>query len=69
MHERKMVMFERSDYWQPFFDLLDGAVAAGFMNEPNSRLIVRIADPADLLDALGTYDRPDVTKWMAQNQL
>jgi uncharacterized protein (TIGR00730 family) len=56
-------------YWTPLFAMIEQAIAAGFMHEPNRDLIARVPTVADLMPALVGYRPPSARKWMARNQL
>ncbi|MEM9038103.1 MAG: TIGR00730 family Rossman fold protein [Actinomycetota bacterium] len=68
VHNKPVGVLDVDGYWQPFFDLLDRAVAEGFMKEENLALLVRGTDPAELLDALAEHDAPVVDKWLEPDE-
>ncbi|MEM9608433.1 MAG: TIGR00730 family Rossman fold protein [Actinomycetota bacterium] len=68
VHNKPVGVLDIDGYWQPFFDLLDRAVAEGFMKEENLALLVRGTDPAELLDALAEHDAPVVDKWLEPDE-
>jgi uncharacterized protein (TIGR00730 family) len=69
VHTKPIAVVDTAGYWQPLFDLIDGAVQAGFMSAANAQLIARVTEPSRLLGALVSYERPAVTKWMAARQV
>ncbi len=106
MHQRKMLMFERSDafialpgglgtmeeltemttwaqigihtkpigvlnvdgYWDPFFSLLDRAIADGLLKQENRNLLIEADGPTEMLEALRNYVPIVETKWLDLDQ-
>src|SRR5690242_6623975 len=53
-------------YWAPLVAFLDHAVAEGFVRPEHRRMVLVEATPEGLLDALGRYEPPTVTKWIGR---
>jgi uncharacterized protein (TIGR00730 family) len=56
IHGKPIVLHDVVGYWQPFVDLLDGAVRAGFVSPEHRSMVQRTASVADLLVAAAGAD-------------
>ncbi len=63
-HDKPVVVVDVDGYYTPLFDFIDGAVAAGLMREKNRQIIVRVERVEQVMDALSSYSREHVQKWL-----
>jgi uncharacterized protein (TIGR00730 family) len=64
IHGKPIVLHDVVGYWQPFVDLLDGAVRAGFVSPEHRSMVQRTASVADLLVALRHPPPVPTPKWV-----
>ena len=64
LHDKPIVIVDLDGYYAPLIELIDGAVAAGLMREINREIIVSVPDVDGVLDALRSYERSLVPKWL-----
>jgi uncharacterized protein (TIGR00730 family) len=58
IHRRPVAVLDVAGYWRPLADLLDGAVAGGFLPLHSRDLVLWVERVGDLLSALGAYQPP-----------
>jgi uncharacterized protein (TIGR00730 family) len=64
IHDKACGVLNVKGYYDNLAALLDHAVAEGFLR-PQHRAVLSVAsEPAELLDRLGAYEPPSVTKWL-----
>jgi uncharacterized protein (TIGR00730 family) len=64
LHRKPIVLLDIDGFWQGLLDLLDRAVANGFLRIENRNLVTRVTKVDELLDAIETYQAPHVEKWI-----
>ncbi|KKX55858.1 TIGR00730 family Rossman fold protein [Brevibacillus borstelensis] len=69
IHEKPVGVLNVDDYYSPLIQLVETAVAAGFMPATHKELLIVDSEPVKLLDKLTTYKRPNLTnKWNEPDQ-
>lgn len=66
LHAKPCGLLNVADYYRPFLDLLDGAVAAGFLRPAHREMVLVDADPQRLLDQFARYTAPALEKWITR---
>lgn len=65
IHSKPLGILNLAGYYDPLLQMIDHAVAEGFIRPMHRQLIVDSADPGDLLDKLETQNLPEgLVKWM-----
>jgi uncharacterized protein (TIGR00730 family) len=65
IHRKGVVFVDTEGYWRRFFDLLDHMHAEGFLSVTSRPMATLAPDPASALDALATYQPPQVPHWLS----
>lgn len=52
LHAKPMAFLDRDGFWQPFFEMMDHIIGAGFTPEDFRRLMTHVASPAEAIRAL-----------------
>jgi uncharacterized protein (TIGR00730 family) len=65
LHNKPVVLLDVADYWASFFDLLDGAAAAGFLRPAHRDLARRAESVAEALALIASPPAvPPLHKWI-----
>lgn len=64
IHLKPCGFLDVGGYWQPLLRLLGQMIEEGFFRSENRHLYLLEDNPADLLDALETYDSPVDARWL-----
>ncbi len=64
LHKKPCALLDVGGYFDHLVAFLDHAVADGFVNETNRRMLIVERDPASLVDRMETYTPSDVAKWI-----
>jgi uncharacterized protein (TIGR00730 family) len=64
LHNKPVILLDVADYWAPFFDLLDGATAVGFLRQAHRELARRAQSVPEVLALLEYPPPPPVHKWI-----
>jgi uncharacterized protein (TIGR00730 family) len=67
LHTKPVVLLDVEGYWTPFFDLLDGAVAAGFLRPAHRELARRADSVAATLALIASPPPAPVHKWIDED--
>jgi len=68
IHDKACGVLNVRGYYDGLAAFLDHAVDEGFLRVQHRAVLSVAADPADLLDALATYESPRVGKWLELDQ-
>jgi uncharacterized protein (TIGR00730 family) len=64
IHRKPVGLLDTGGYWAPLAAWLDHAVEQRFLRPEHRAMLLSHDDPAALLDALGAWQPPAVTKWL-----
>ena len=67
IHAKPCGLLNVESYYDPLLELFDHAVREGFLHEENRRLVLEERDPARLLESLGRFQAPAVSKWISDD--
>ena len=67
IHAKPCGLLNVEGYYDPLLELFDHAVREGFLHEDNRRLVLQERDPARLLESLGRFQTPAVSKWISDD--
>ena len=65
-HSKAFACLNTNGFYEPLRHLMKHIEAEGFMKVEHRDMFIIEKDPADLLDALASWQAPTVTKWIAQ---
>lgn len=65
-HSKAFGCLNTSGFYEPLRNWLQHIQAEGFIKAEHREMFIIETHPADLLDALGSWQAPTVTKWIAQ---
>jgi uncharacterized protein (TIGR00730 family) len=68
LHRKPCAILNVEGYYDPLLALFDHAVAEGFVNPSNRRLVIQEEDPHRLLDLLERYKPPPMEKWIDRDE-
>jgi uncharacterized protein (TIGR00730 family) len=68
LHRKPCGLLNVTGYYAPFLQLLDNAVACGFLRAPHRAMVLVDSDAAVLLDRFADYHAPPVPKWIERDQ-
>jgi uncharacterized protein (TIGR00730 family) len=68
IHDKACGVLNVRGYYDGLAAFLNHAVDEGFLRAQHRAVLSVAADPADLLDALATYEPPRVAKWLELDQ-
>jgi uncharacterized protein (TIGR00730 family) len=66
LHAKPCGLLNIADYYAPLLQLLDNAVAAGFLRQAHREAVLAHEDPAALLDRFATYRPAFADKWLTR---
>jgi uncharacterized protein (TIGR00730 family) len=66
LHAKPCGLLNIAGYYDPLLQLLDNAVAAGFLRPTHREAVLSDADPAALLDRFATYRHAIADKWLTR---
>jgi predicted Rossmann-fold nucleotide-binding protein len=64
MHAKPCGLLDVDGYYAPLVQFLDGAVASRLLKPEHRALLLHDDDPIRLVEAMGTWTAPRVTKWI-----
>ena len=67
IHAKPCGLLNVESYYDPLLELFDHSVREGFLHEENRRLVLEERDPARLLESLGRFQAPAVSKWISDD--
>lgn len=67
-HEKPCALMNVAGYYDRLLGFLDHAVEEGFLRPVHRNMVVVADQPGPLLDMLGDYKAPDVTKWISDKE-
>ncbi len=65
LHVKPAGLLDNNGYFASLVSFLDGAVEAGFLRAEHRALLIQGTEPGQLLDALATWQPPEVSKWIS----
>jgi uncharacterized protein (TIGR00730 family) len=68
LHSKPVILLDVEDYWAPFFNLLDAALAAGFVRPIHRELARRAESVPDVVTLLAAPPPPPVHKWLDRDE-
>jgi len=67
-HRKPCGILDVDGYYQPLVRLLDHAVKEGFLQQAHRGMVLVDSDPRDLLDRMGTYQAPELPRWIQRGE-
>lgn len=67
-HRKPCAILNIEKYFDPVRDLLDHAVTEEFVRHDHRTLVIEETDPARLLDAIETWEAPNLKRWINAEQ-
>jgi uncharacterized protein (TIGR00730 family) len=64
IHTKPCGLLNIEGYYDPLLELFDHAVREGFLHEDNRLLVLQERDPLRLVESLGRFRPPAVSKWI-----
>jgi uncharacterized protein (TIGR00730 family) len=68
LHRKPCAILNVANYYDPLLSLFDRAVAEGFVDDKNRRLVIQETDPERLLDKLASFVAPTTEKWIDRDE-
>ncbi|WP_442601958.1 TIGR00730 family Rossman fold protein [Paenibacillus sp. KN14-4R] len=64
IHQKPVGLLNVNQFYEPFYQMVDHAITAGFARESNKQLFVMDDEPTPLVEAMVGYTRPEMeNKW------
>ncbi len=61
LHDKPVVIINNAAYWQPFLDLVDHMIGAGFVRESDRQLFTVVERVDDVVDTIRSAPAPSIT--------
>lgn len=68
LHRKPIGLLDAGGYWGPLLELVDHAIAEGFVRAEHRELVLFDEDPAVLLDQMEEWEGPDVARWLQTDE-
>ena len=68
LHRKPCAILNVANYYDPLLSLFDRAVAEGFVDDKNRRLVIQETDTERLLDKLASFVAPTTEKWIDRDE-
>jgi uncharacterized protein (TIGR00730 family) len=68
LHRKPIGLIDAGGFWAPLLDLLDHMTAERFVATDHRRLLLADEDPDALLDAMASWDAPQVSRWLQRRE-
>jgi len=68
IHRKVIGVLNINDYYQPLLQMIEHAIAAGFIKASHRELIIADTDPAALLEQMARHELPQVKQWLSEEE-
>jgi hypothetical protein len=68
LHRKPIGLLDTGGFWAPLVDLLDHMTAERFVSIDHRQLLLADAEPEALLDAMESWDAPQVARWLKRGE-
>jgi uncharacterized protein (TIGR00730 family) len=68
IHRKPVGVLDIASYWRPLLELVDHAVAEGFIQPAYRAMLLAAPDPKELLEQFERYKPPRVPRWLGRQQ-
>ncbi|MCR8643481.1 TIGR00730 family Rossman fold protein [Paenibacillus sp. N1-5-1-14] len=64
IHQKPVGLLNVNGFYEPFYNMVDHAITAGFARESNKQLFIMDGEPTTLVESLVNFTRPELeNKW------
>ncbi|HEX2188631.1 MAG TPA: TIGR00730 family Rossman fold protein [Longimicrobiaceae bacterium] len=68
IHPKPCGLLDVDGFYRPFLEMMDHAVAEGFVRPQHRALVLRAAEPGRMLELLAAWEAPPVPKWIGRDE-
>lgn len=68
IHRKSIGLLDTNGYYQPLLQMMEHAIAEGFIRPSHRQLLVAAAEPATLLQKLAEHQMPQVKQWLSEEE-